>query len=31
LVACEDSLKDLLVKLDERQFERKPLVHHLVI
>ncbi|MES1241053.1 MAG: hypothetical protein ABUT39_05485 [Acidobacteriota bacterium] len=30
LVACEDSLKDLLSKLGQRQFERRPLVHHIV-
>jgi hypothetical protein len=30
LVACEDELEDLLAKLDEREFERKPLIHHLI-
>jgi hypothetical protein len=30
LVACEDSLRDLLAKLDQRQFERRPLVHHII-
>jgi hypothetical protein len=30
LVACEDELEDLLAKLNEREFERKPLIHHLI-
>ena len=30
LVACEDSLKELLAKLNERQFEREPLLHHIL-
>ena len=30
LIACEDSLSDLLAWLKGRQFERTPLIHHLV-
>ena len=30
LVACEDSLRKLLDQLDQRSFERKPLIHHLL-
>ena len=30
LVACEDSLKDLLKQIGSRHFEREPLLHHLI-
>ncbi|MFL6200099.1 MAG: DUF5678 domain-containing protein [Thermoanaerobaculia bacterium] len=30
LVACEDTLKKLLAKLDGRKFEREPLLHHIL-
>jgi hypothetical protein len=30
LVACEDSLEVLLARLDGREFERKPLLHHIL-
>jgi hypothetical protein len=30
LVACSDTLKDLLAQLEGRQFERIPLTHHLI-
>ena len=30
LVACEDSLKELLAQLDQRKFEREPLLHHIL-
>ena len=30
LVACEDSLRALLDQLDQRKFEREPLIHHLL-
>lgn len=30
LVGCEDVLEELLAKLDQREFERRPLLHHLV-
>ena len=30
LVGCEDVLEELLAKLDERKFDRRPLLHHLV-
>jgi hypothetical protein len=30
LVGCEDVLEELLAKLDQRRFNRRPLLHHLV-
>ena len=30
LVASSDSLKELLAELDQRKFERIPLIHHLI-
>jgi Family of unknown function (DUF5678) len=30
LVACENSLKELLARLNERKFEREPLLHHIL-
>jgi hypothetical protein len=30
LVGCEDELEDLLAKLRQRKYERKPLIHHLI-
>ena len=30
LVACENSLEELLAKLNERKFEREPLLHHIL-
>ncbi|HEX3131275.1 MAG TPA: hypothetical protein VH394_28320 [Thermoanaerobaculia bacterium] len=30
LVGCEDVLEELLAKLDQRKFDRRPLLHHLV-
>ena len=30
LVASSDSLKELLAELDQRKFERVPLIHHLI-
>jgi hypothetical protein len=30
LVGCDDVLEELLAKLDQCQFDRRPLLHHLV-
>jgi hypothetical protein len=30
LVACSDTLKELLARLADCQFEREPLIHHLI-
>jgi hypothetical protein len=30
LVESSDTLKELLAKLDQRKFEREPLIHHLI-